>query len=267
VDSALRLYWEVGRRALQRQTVYQTANLAGLLTNCAFGYLRAVIFLSVYQNRNQIAGYDVSQVITYSWVTQALIMVVSMWNWWDVEETIRSGDVVSDLAKPFSFLGFWLARDFGRAIYYVVYRGIPVLIVGQITFGLRWPHAPLTWIALVVSLLLGITASFAWRFSLNAVAFWTLGARGIGNFASIVVTLLAGLIIPLPYFPDAVRNVLLALPFAGMLQVPADIFLERFSSVDLALALVRQGLWATIMLVMARLILGAAVRRVTIQGG
>jgi ABC-2 type transport system permease protein len=267
VDLGLRLYWEVGRRAYQRQVAYRTANLAGLVTNCGFGYLRAVIFLTVYQHRDQIAGYDLSEVVTFSWVTQALIMVVGLWGWWEVEETIRSGDVVSDLAKPFSYLGFWVARDFGRALYYLLFRCLPILLVGQLAFGLRWPRSPLTWAALATSVVLAVLVSFAWRFSLNAVAFWTADARGIGTFASIVVTLLTGLIVPLPYFPDAIRDVLLALPFASLLQTPADIFLERLSPAEAILALARQAVWAVVMLLAARSILAAASRRVSIQGG
>jgi ABC-2 type transport system permease protein len=267
VDLGLRLYWEVGRRAFQRQVAYRMANLAGLVTNCCFGYLRAVIFLTVYQHRDQIAGYDLSAVVTFSWVTQALIMVVMLWGWWEVEDTIRSGDVVSDLAKPFSYLGFWLARDFGRAVYYLVFRCLPILLVGQLAFGLRWPRSPLSWLALAVSLILAVLVSFAWRFSLNAVAFWTSDARGIGSLASIVVTLLTGLIVPLPYFPDTIRDILLALPFASLLQIPADIFLERLGPAEVVLALGRQGVWAVVMLIAARLILTAAYRRVAIQGG
>lgn len=75
----MRLYLEVGKRAFQRQLAYRTANLAGLVTNGCFGYLRAVVFLSVYQARESIVGYDVVSAVTFTWVTQALIMVVALW--------------------------------------------------------------------------------------------------------------------------------------------------------------------------------------------
>lgn len=263
----LRLYWEVAARSLQRQLTYRTANLAGLVTNVCFGYLRAIVFFAVYQGRASVAGYDLAQVVTFSWVTQALIMVVALWGWWEVEETIRSGDVVADLSKPFSYLGFWLARDYGRAAYFLVYRCIPIFIAGQLTFGLRWPTSPVTWLALALSVWLAVTISFAWRFTINLTAFWTTDARGLGNLLGIVVTLLSGLILPLPYFPEGIRSVLAALPFAGMLQVPADIFLERLSEPEIVAALARQALWAIVFLVAARLLLALAVRRVVIQGG
>ena len=124
-----------------------TKNLAGLFTNACFGYLRAVPLIVAYQGRVDVAGYSSRTSLTWNWVVQALIMVIALWGWWEVESTVRSGDVVSDLYRPFSFLGYWLARDFGRAVYYLVFRA-PVLLVGQLMFGLRWPALPQTWLLL-----------------------------------------------------------------------------------------------------------------------
>ena len=54
----MRLYWEVARRAYQRQLAYRTANFAGLITNAVFGYLRAAVMLALYANQQTIGGYD-----------------------------------------------------------------------------------------------------------------------------------------------------------------------------------------------------------------
>src|SRR5438477_299287 len=135
----MRLYWELAKRQYQQQLAYRTANLAGLLTNSFFGYVRAAIFLAAFagaatgaNGTKVIAGYDLRAAITYTWITQALIMIVMLWGWWDVEVTIRSGNVISDLSRPFSYLGYWLARDLGRAAYFLVFRAAPVMILGQL---------------------------------------------------------------------------------------------------------------------------------------
>ena len=43
--SAWILYLAVARMAFRRQLAYRTANLAGLVTNAFFGYLRAAVFV------------------------------------------------------------------------------------------------------------------------------------------------------------------------------------------------------------------------------
>src|SRR5215471_15517425 len=182
---SLLLYAAVVRVAFRRQLAYRTANLAGLATNSFFGLLRASLFIALFNSSSQptIGGYDLQAAATYTWITQAMIMVISLWGWWDIETTIRTGDVVTDLARPFSYLGYWLARDYGRAAYFALFRGLPGLLMGQLTLpgGLRWPDSPAQWLALLVSLSLAIAISFSLRFLLNISAFWTTDARGLGG--------------------------------------------------------------------------------------
>src|ERR1051325_2864073 len=115
MDSS-RLYLAIAVMAFRRQLAYRTANLAGLATNAFFGLLRAALFIALFSSASQttISGYDLQAAASYTWVTQALIMVVSLWGWWDIETTIRTGDVVADLARPFSYLGYWLPRATAR---------------------------------------------------------------------------------------------------------------------------------------------------------
>ena len=267
------LYWAVLRMAFRRQMAYRTANLAGLVTNAFFGLLRVSLFIAIFgagpgQPAN-ISGYDLQAAASYTWVTQALIMIVNLWGWWDVEATIRTGDVVTDLTRPFSYLGYWLARDYGRAAYFTLFRAIPGLVFGQLTLagGLRWPDSPLNLIILLASLLLAVAISFAWRFLLNISAFWTTDARGLGGIANALVLFLGGFVMPIRFFPDWVQPILLSLPFAGIIQTPSDIFIGRLSGLAALEALASQALWAVAMLALAQLTVVFAVRRVSVQGG
>lgn len=269
--SGIALYRAVAGMAFRRQLAYRTANLAGLTTNSFFGFLRVSLFLALFSSSADpsIGGYDVQAAATYTWVTQALIMIVSLWGWWDIETTIRTGDVVTDLARPFSYLGYWLARDFGRAAYFTLFRAVPTLLLGHFTLqgGLRWPADPLAWLALVASVSLGIVVSFAFRFVLNVSAFWTTDARGLGGLMSAVVMFLGGFVVPLRFFPDSLQPLLLSLPFAAIIQTPVDVFVGRLSGLALLEALVGQALWAAAMLALAQLTVAVAVKRVSVQGG
>jgi ABC-2 type transport system permease protein len=271
MPGSLLLYAVVMRVAFRRQLAYRTANLAGLVTNAFFGLLRAALFIALFQASTQptIGGYDLQAAASYTWVTQALIMVISLWGWWDIEATIRSGDVVTDLARPFSYLGYWLARDYGRAAYFALFRGLPGLLFGQLTFsgGLRWPATAAAWGMLLVSLILAIAISFAWRFLLNLSAFWTTDARGLGGIASALLMFLGGFILPLRLFPDWIQPLLLSLPFAAIIQVPTDIFIGRLTGAAALSALGTQAIWAVALIALAQLTTLFALRRVSVQGG
>jgi ABC-2 type transport system permease protein len=263
----MRLYYEVARRAFQRQLAYRTANLAGLFTNAVFGYLRAAVILALYESRTDVAGYDLPTALSYTWTTQASLMIIALWGWYDIEETIRTGDVVSDLSKPFSYLGYWLARDLGRAAYFLLVRCLPLLVVAVIGFGIRLPDFPLGWLLWLFSLSLATVVSFACRFLVNATAFWTADARGIGTIVMGIVTLLSGFIVPLQWLPSPIAEISLVLPFAGMVQTPADIFVGKVSGAGLVEALGLQLFWATTLLALSQLVVVLATRRVIAQGG
>jgi ABC-2 type transport system permease protein len=263
----MRLYWEVARRAYQRQLAYRTSNIAGLITNCVFGYLRAAVMLALYATEETIGGYGRQEAVSYLWITQAYVMVIALWGWYEVEQTIRTGDVVSDLAKPFSYLGYWLARDYGRATYHLLFRGVTILLVGHLSFGLRWPDSPLTYLAFAFSLAVGVAVSFGFRFLMNLSAFWTTDARGTILVGGALITFLSGFLVPLPFFPEWARAVLAVLPFASIVQTPTDIFLERLSGGALLTALAQQVGWAAALLLVCQLAVGLATRRVLVQGG
>jgi ABC-2 type transport system permease protein len=263
----MRLYWEIAKRAFQRQLVYRTANLAGLATNVFFGYIRAAVLLAAFANRGVVAGYDVEQIVTFTWVTQATIMVVNLWGGSGVGETIATGAVISDLSKPFSFLGYYLAREFGKSGYFLLFRCIPILVVGQFAHGLRWPASPVTWLLVASSLCLAVSVSFAFTFMVELTGFWTIQTRGIRQLASGIVLFFSGFIIPVPLFPEWLQHLAAALPFTAITQVPCDLFLERLDPSQIAQALGNQALWATVMLALAQSVVTVATRRVVSQGG
>lgn len=263
----MNLVWAIALREFRRRQTYRSANLAGLITNAVFGFLRTAVFLSLFQLQPVVAGYDTRDIITYSWLIQALIMVVHLWGWYDVEATIRSGDVVTDLFRPLDFLYYWLARDVGRAAFFALFRGLPILAFGQVVFGLRMPIDPLTWLAFAASVLLGVMVSFCWRFAINLSAFWTTDARGLGLIGTTIISLACGFILPLHFFPEPIRTWLLLSPFAGVSQTPVDIFLGRLAGADAAIAIATQLAWAITLLAATRALVAVATRRVIIQGG
>lgn len=267
IGAGLRLYWEVAVRGFRRYATYRAAMLAGVFTNTVFGFMRAYVMVALFAVRPSVRGYDLSDALTYTFLVQGLIMVVYLWNWWEIALTVRSGDVATDFSRPFDYQLYWLAQDLGRAAYHALFRGVPPFLVGALVFGVRLPHAPLTWVAFPVSLVLAATVSFALRFIVNLSAFWLLDYRGVGRMAAAVWTFLSGFAVPIAFFPEPLRTAALALPFAALMEVPVTVFLEKARGLELGAALLLQAGWAAALLLAGRGVLAAARRKVVIQGG
>src|SRR5438445_4810651 len=151
-DGMLRFYVEVARTAYRRQLIYRWANLAGLLTNIFFGAIFSYVIIALYQARPVAAGYDVQDALRYVWLAQAMVMVVLTFGWYDLMLTIRSGEVVSDLSKPCDFYWYWLSREVGRSVYFLLCRGLPTYLAGMVRFGLGVPGDWKTWLVYAVRL-------------------------------------------------------------------------------------------------------------------
>ncbi len=266
---AVRLYIEIARRAFRQQLTYRAAAISGLLTNAGWGCFKAFVFVALYRAREgaEIVGYDLRDALTFVWFAQAMIAPVAIWGWFDIAQTITSGAVVSDLSRPYDYYAFWFARDAGRAAAQILLRGVPSLVIGAAFFDIRFPTDVAQIALFAVALALALVTSFALRFIVNLWAFWLLDWRGIAGLWNLLITLLSGFELPLAFFPEWARPVVDALPFRGIIQTPADLFLGHAAGVD-ALALIgRQAMWVAALVVGGYLLVGAATRKVVVQGG
>lgn len=261
------MYLALARLAFQRQMSYRTANLAGMVTNVFFGALRAYVLIALFGAREAVAGYSVRDAVTYTGITQALLSYIAIFGWWEVMNSIRTGDIASDLSRPADFFWYWFAQDCGRAMGQLLTRGLPIMVLYAIVYRIALPPTPLHALATAGSLLLALLVSFAWRFLVNLAAFWSPDARGIGRLAWTLTIFLTGMLMPLAFFPDWIARALRSSPFAAMLNSPAEIYLGVVSGPALAGTLALQLFWAAALVGLTRLVLAAGVRRLVVQGG
>jgi len=262
----MRLYLEVARRTYRRIATYRSATLAGVFTNTVFGFLLAYVLLAVYRERDSVGGFDAVDAVTFTFVTQGLLMVLGMFSDTEIADRITTGDVVVDLQRPYDHQAWWAGVSYGKAAYYAVFRGVPPFLVGAIAFDLRLPTGPEA-AAFVVSVVLAVGVAFGWRYLVQLSAFWLLDVRGANQLAWLTAQFLSGAFVPIVFFPDWAEATARALPFASMVQVPVEVWLGRHHGEDLAVAWAVQGAWILALVLAGRLVMARAVRRVVVQGG
>jgi ABC-2 type transport system permease protein len=258
----VRLDWEIAKRGWRRYAAYPWATAAGVFTNTVFGFLQAYILLAVYDHRTDVGGYDASDAVTYVWLAQSLIMTVYIFGWQELSRRIRDGSIATDLSRPLDPLRYWLAFDLGRAPYHLLYRGILPFVIGALVFNLHYPDAPRAAL-FVLSVTLAVVVSLGVRFLYNLPAFWIIDIRGVLVLAITVNLFFSGMIVPIAFFPDWLGTVAHVLPFASALQTPIDVWLGQYEPWRIGL----QVFWAVALLVLGRLVLGRATRKLVVQGG
>ena len=264
----MRLYWEIARRGFRRYAAYRSATIAGAFTNTVFGVLRCYILLAVFARRAHVGDLTATDAVTFSLVGQSTLMVTALFaGGTEIATKIRTGDIVTDLYRPVDFQRYWLAHDTGRALYQTSWRCLPPFLVGALIFHVRLPHHAATWLAFAAAMVLAMLVSFGVRFLIGLSAFWLLDDRGLSQLTTSLQLFLSGFLIPIQFFPQWLAMVSRALPFAAMVQIPMEVFLEKHTGPNLAGVLAVQAAWAAGLYAAGAITLAAATRRVVIQGG
>ncbi len=260
----MRLFWEITKRALARHLTYRVATITGLITNLFFGILRASVLLALLGNSSNANGWNAQQIVTYVALTQALMMVVSIFGWSELMNTVYRGEIAAELLRPTSLYTFWLAQDLGRGLTALLTRGISIMLVCWLFFQIQIPSHLWQWLAICLSLGLAMCLSFAFRFTVNLAAFWSPDAKGMARFAFIVLGFASGFLMPLRFFPDWLQQVLALTPFPHMMNSTIEIYIGSSRTLEL---LALQFSWAIALTLTAQLILAQAMRRLVILGG
>ncbi|MER7106368.1 ABC transporter permease [Streptomyces sp. NPDC000229] len=266
----MRLYAAVAAGGFRRYATYRVATAAGVFTNTVFGFILAYTYIALWDERPNLGGYDMAEALAYVWIGQALLATCGLMGGGfedELMERIKTGDIAVDLYRPADLQLWWLSVALGRSAFQLLGRGVAPMAVGALAFDLALPEHPLTWLAFLVSVALGVVVSFAVWFLVALSAFWLMDGAGVVQVAWLSGTFFSGMLLPLTVFPGALGEVARALPWASLLQVPADVFLEKRTGWELMGTYAFQAGWAVVLLAAGRAVQAAATRRVVVQGG
>jgi ABC-2 type transport system permease protein len=254
---------------------YRSAALAGLFTQAFYGVVRIMILEAFYRSSAAAQPMSFAQVVGYVWLGQAAL---SMFPWnvdKDIRDSIRSGAVVYELCRPLDLYGLWYARAIAWRTAPMLLRAVPMLVfailvlpaVGFEEWALGLPHdaaSGMMWLATFAGELL---LSCAMSTLLHISLMWTISGDGSRVLLTSVTTLLGGMVIPLPLFPDWAQPILGALPFAGLMDLPARVYTGHIAGAAAWTGLLVQLGWTLALIWLGRAILARGTRRLVVQGG
>jgi len=112
-----------------------------------------------------------------------------------------------------------------------------------------------------------VAVGHGWNFLLSLSGFWLLDSRGPVAIGGLVAAVASGMYVPLVFLPDGLAAVARSLPFAAMLQLPAEVFVGRHPGAAAAGVVALQLAWAAALLGAGRFVLARAVRSLVPHGG
>ncbi len=220
----------------------------------------------IYLGRESIATYSWDNMKTYLFVSFISNAFLSWYAESGLSKKILDGTVEMELVKPFSFQFARLSESLGSTIFesiVVIVLAIPIKFI----FDIPMPTHVSTWLLFILSLIFSILCKFGIIYIFSMFCFYTTSYVGVSWARQAITNLLSGAVIPLTFFPPAIRSVLNTMPFKYIVDIPANIFLGAYNVIDSMMLMGMGFLWIIALFALGKLLYSLFIRKVTINGG
>jgi ABC-2 type transport system permease protein len=260
-------YWAILGARFRTLLQYRAAAFAGFGTQLWWGLMRVMIFEAFYRSTTAPQPMTIEQVITYIWLSQAMLAMLP-WNIdSDIRAMVRSGTVAYELLRPVDLYWLWFSRAVALRSAPTVLRATPMFVLAGLFWGMQlpasWPAAGAWILAMGAALLLAAAVSTL----LGITILWTISGEGIARLLTICVMVFAGTLVPLPLFPDWAQGFLNFLPFRGLVDIPFRLYTGHIPASHALPMLAHQLGWTLALIVMGKALLARGARRLVVQGG
>ena len=248
---------------------YRAAALAGLATQFAWGFMEILAFSAFYRANPAAFPMEFSHLVSYIWIQQAFLALFMPWGvGGNAIETIVSGNIAYDLARPMDIYNRWFFETIADRVSRAALRCAPILIVAFILpapFRMSLPTDLFQLSMFIVSAILAMLAVTAYCLIDYISAFYTM-SRYNAIFV-ILADFLAGGYVPIPFFPEPFRKIAELLPFAAMQNMPLRIYSGDIAGMDAIRGIGLQIFWIAVMLIFGKWLMKHSLKRVVTQGG
>jgi ABC-2 type transport system permease protein len=265
VFSGLKTLKAVAFVTYKEWAAYRSHMLLSLVVGPAFFLAQVFIWRAVYAGRETLGGFTLNGMLLYYGASAIIYYLTMDFADWNLQMLIRSGRFLTYVLRPMSHRFFAFSQKVGHRILGLLFEFIPVWLIFFFIFRIRLiPVQPL-WS--ILSIGLGFVIMFLINYSTGILAFWLTRTDGIRALVRLLRDLLAGVFIPLSFFPEAVQKVLFFLPFQYVSYVPVRVFLGSYElagwSFTLPVIVGIQALAVVVMLIFTEILWRLGIKRFT----
>ena len=134
-------------------------------------------------------------------------------------------------------------------------------------YGIAAPAGPAHFLLFIVTLFLGLAVMVSFCMLVYVLTFFTISPQGLRILFVSCVEFFSGALIPLPFFPEKIRQVMELLPFASMQNVALRIYSADMNRQEIERAVLLQIFWLIVVTLSGKLLCKAAEKHITVQGG
>ncbi|MBQ3948745.1 MAG: ABC-2 family transporter protein [Ruminococcus sp.] len=265
----LKKYLTLTRAGIIESLQFRLGTLVIVLGNML--YLIVVYFLwrAIYDSSGTdvVNGMTFSDTLIYLVLATALFNFMEMYFVWEMGRNIQSGKIVLDLLKPMKYRSFLFWSYSGSFVTSFLFTFLPTFIVVTAVTNGAIP-LKINLLYFILSVVMAVIINYSIDFIVGTICLYTESIWGINIMKQVIVTLLSGATIPIAFFPEPLKSIVLYLPFQSIYNAPLTLLLDGSPETeDLLMILGTQLFWCIVMTAASKLFWKVSIRQITVNGG
>ena len=262
------VYFEFSKKAFQRAAAYRFDAWVRIFSNIIFLFIWGTIWFALYKGKGSVEGVSFHSMLSYVFISQMLQGIHGAGTpLWEIQEKVRTGDIVMELVRPYDFPIRTLFSDFGSILFHMITAVLPLYTLLFWIFHLTIPTTFIQWFLFMISAFMGYLIRYSIELTFGLFTFWLVETGGVEDIFYFSISLFSGSIVPLWFFPHWLEQITRFLPFQGIYFVPNAIFVGKITGDAIKNALMVQGFWIFITYLVLRVVWAKVSKKVIVQGG
>jgi ABC-2 type transport system permease protein len=250
---------------------YRAAAAAGIATQFVWGIMSLLLYKAFYEANPNAFPMSFQALASYLWLQQAFLALFMGWFFEnDIFQTITEGGIAYELCRPLDIYYMWFYRTMASRLAKAVLRCMPILVFAGFLpkpYGIRLPDTLSAGIWFLITTILGFLVVIAFGMLVYISTFFTYSPMGVKMVSVSLIEFFAGAVIPIPFLPEGIRQVVELLPFASMQNIPLRIYSGDIAGMEILARAALQLFWIIVLTWIGKRLMEQALKRVVVQGG
>ena len=249
---------------------YRVAAFAGLFTQFFWGIILSFIYTSFYSH-SSVESFSIKHLMCYVWLNQAFFsLIYPSIKDNQIMDQIKKGTVAYELCRPYDLYWWWYLKLLSKRYAACMLRCLPVIIFAFLlptSYKLILPDSMKILILFLITLFLGSIIITGINMIIQSISFFTNEDKGIASIFYTFMSLLSGIVIPLPLLPDIINKINFILPFRLISDLAFRTYSGNIVLNNVLIGILMQIMWIFILIIIGKIIMNKVLKKASIQGG
>ena len=254
------------KKSFLSRSAYRFDHFMGILNTLLRIFIFWGIYLALYNGKTEVDGITMTMVTTNFILSMGLSTMFCV-NDFYLPNRIQDGSIANEMLLPVSIHGRMLADNWGNALFQLVFRFIPAVVISVLVIGIHAPASISMFLLFLLSALFGYGVLWTISFALQMLAFWLINVWSIMTIKNVFINVLSGSMIPLWFMPDWMQGVLRFTPFSSIYFTPVQIYLGQLSVPEIIKGFGIQLIWILLFVFLGKVLWRQGQKKLVVQGG